>query len=85
MRSSESPSLQTVPVEIMVNISIPLMECVRTVSIVYPNCAVLSLNTAIPHPYSMMPPYSQRGQVILTGMTLQASTYPTLPHPHFYS
>ena len=33
--------------------------------------------------YPLMPPYSQRGRVLSTGMTLQTRTHPTVPHRHF--
>ncbi len=84
MRLSDDTSLQTVPFEIMEIISIALIEYARTVFIFYSNCTALSLNTAIPNLHSLMPPYSQRGQVISTEMTLETRTYPTVSHERFY-
>ena len=82
MRLSENATLQTVPVETMETISIPLIEYARKASIFYFNCTALLLNTVILHPYLIMPPYSQHGQVISTGMTLQTLNYSTVRHPH---
>ena len=55
------------------------MEHVLTVSVFYPNCTALPLNTITFSPHSIMPPYNQRSQVISSGMTLQTSKYPTVP------
>ena len=84
MRSSENASSKIVLVEIMENISLLLMECVRTVSIFYSNRTAQALDTVIPYPHLLMPPYIQRGQVISIGMTLQTTTYPIVPHERFY-
>ena len=69
---------------LMENFIVPFMESFVLFLFLCSNCTALSLNNVIPHPKRSMQTYSQRGQVILTEVTLQKSTYPTVPLVHFY-
>ncbi len=84
MRISKNASLKTVPEEITENISVQLLECVHTVSILWSNSIALSFRTFNLLTHQLMLLYSQRSLALAEKMTAQLRTHAGVLRVHFY-